>query len=62
MAKTGEVGSEPPIEIQRTGKRPPIVVDEYDRIRRHRAFERLRALKGKIHLDVDVDELRGRNR
>jgi hypothetical protein len=30
--------------------------------RRHRAFQRLQALKGKIHLDIDIDELRGRNR
>jgi len=30
--------------------------------RRHRAFQRLRALKGKIHLNIDIDELRGRNR
>jgi hypothetical protein len=38
------------------------VLEAYDAIVRHRAFERLRALKGKIHLDIDIDELRGRNR
>jgi len=40
----------------------PAVLEAYDAIRRHRAFERLQALKGKIHLDLDVDELRGRHR
>jgi hypothetical protein len=30
--------------------------------RKHRAFQRAIALKGKIHLDIDIDELRGRNR
>jgi len=38
------------------------VLEAYDAIQRHRAFERLRLLKGKLHLDIDVDELRGRNR
>jgi hypothetical protein len=42
--------------------KPPTVLDAYDAITRHRAFERLRALKGKVHLDLDIDELRGRNR
>jgi hypothetical protein len=28
--------------------------------RKHRAFQRAIALKGKIHLDIDIDELRGR--
>ncbi len=30
--------------------------------RKHRAFQRAIALKGKIHLDIDIDELRGRSR
>jgi hypothetical protein len=30
--------------------------------RKHRAFQRAIALKGKIHLDIDIDELRGRTR
>jgi hypothetical protein len=40
----------------------PRVLDTYDAMRHHRAFKRLQALKGKIHLDIDTDELRGRNR
>lgn len=30
--------------------------------RKHRAFQGLIALKGKVHLDIDLDELRGRSR
>jgi hypothetical protein len=30
--------------------------------RKHRAFQRAIALKGKIHLDIDLDKLRGRSR
>ena len=30
--------------------------------RKHRAFQRAIALKGKIHLDIDIDEIRGRRR
>jgi hypothetical protein len=59
MAKTSEVVSEPPIEIQRTGKRPT-AMDEYDRARQERFAEGLRSLRGKVRLDIDLDELRGR--
>lgn len=59
MAKTSEVVSEPPIKIQPTGKRLT-VMDEYDRIRQQRFAEGLRSLRGKVHLDIDLDELRGR--
>jgi len=30
--------------------------------RKHRAFQRAIALKGKFRLDIDIDELRGRHR
>ena len=40
---------------------PKPVLDAYDALTRHRAFEGLRALKGKMHLDIDIDELRGRH-
>jgi hypothetical protein len=30
--------------------------------RKHRAFQRLIALRGRIHLDIDIDKLRGRSR
>ncbi|MBI2058355.1 MAG: hypothetical protein HYT87_01155 [Nitrospirae bacterium] len=31
-------------------------------VRRSRAYEKAMALKGKIHLDLNIDELRGRPR
>ena len=62
MAKVSEVVSEAEIKIQPTGKRPPTVLEEYDRIRQQHAFELLKALRGKIHLDIDIEELRGRRR
>ena len=33
-----------------------------ERARRRRFYEKLKQLQGKIHLDIDIDELRGRNR
>lgn len=30
--------------------------------RRKRFAEKMRALQGKLHLNIDIDELRGRNR
>ncbi len=33
-----------------------------ERAQQLRFAEKLRALAGKIHLDIDLDELRGRNR
>ena len=30
--------------------------------RMKRAYEKLIALRGKVHLNIDIDELRGRNR
>ena len=51
------------------GEYGPITADEYFalpedvRMRRaKRAYEKFLALKGKIHLDLNIDELRGRNR
>ena len=32
------------------------------RTRGERALQKLRALQGKVHLNIDIDELRGRNR
>lgn len=60
MAKVSEVDTESEIKIQPTGRRPPTVLEEYDRIRQQRFAEALRSLRGKIHLDIDLDELRGR--
>jgi len=36
---------------------------EMERLAKQRRFyEKLMALSGKVHLDIDLDELRGRNR
>jgi hypothetical protein len=40
----------------------PVEVELTAEERKHRAFQRAIALKGKIHLDTDIDELRGRRR
>lgn len=38
------------------------LVEGLEQIRRRRASERIMALKGKVHLNIDIDELRGRGR
>ena len=57
-SETTVKANEPEVKPSQT----PAVLDAYDAMVRHRAFERLRALQGKIHLDLDIDELRGRSR
>jgi len=37
-------------------------MSEEERARRKRFAEKLLALQGKIHIDLDIDEIRGRNR
>ena len=51
------------------GEFGPIMASEYFALpedvrqrRAKRAYEKLMALKGKVHLNIDIDELRGRNR
>ena len=63
MAKASAViAPEDAVRIQPTGTRPPTVLQEYDRLRQKAFAEKLRALRGTVHLDIDLDELRGRNR
>jgi hypothetical protein len=38
------------------------LVDGLEQLRRRRFYEKFKALQGKIHLDIDIGELRGRNR
>ena len=38
------------------------LVEGLEQIRRRRAMERVLALKGKVRLKIDIDELRGRGR
>jgi hypothetical protein len=54
-------------ETQIPAKRvwPPRTMDDLspeDRAQQMRFAEKLKALRGKIHLDIDLDELRGRRR
>lgn len=37
------------------------ITEGLNQLRRRRFYEKLMALKGKIHLDLDIDEARGRN-
>jgi hypothetical protein len=38
------------------------LVEHLRMARARRAYEKLLAIRGKIHLNLDIDELRGRNR
>ena len=38
------------------------LVEHLKKVRARRAYEKAMALKGTIHLNIDIDELRGRNR
>ena len=67
MAKTKEPDVTPPEAAP--GEFGPIMADDYFalpedvRLRRaKRAYEKFMALKGTIHLNINIDELRGRNR
>jgi hypothetical protein len=57
MAKAGDE-----VTIQPTGSRPTTVLQELDRLRQQKIAEWFEKWRGKIHLDIDVDELRGRRR
>jgi hypothetical protein len=59
MAKAVKVAE---VMIQPKGRRPSTVLEELDRLRQQRIAEWFEKWRGKIHLDVDVDELRGRRR
>jgi hypothetical protein len=47
---------------QPTGERQSTVLEEFDRLRQQRVAAWFRKWRGKIHLSIDVDELRGRPR
>ena len=38
------------------------IVEGLEQLRRKRFYEKFMALKGKIHLDIDIDKSRGRHR
>jgi hypothetical protein len=63
------MGKPKQIETPAPGEYGPITDAEYFALpedvrqrRAQRAYEKLMALKGKIHLNINIDELRGRNR
>ena len=67
------MGKAKPLDVTPSEAAPgefgPIMANEYfalpEDVRRRRAqrvYEKAMALKGKIHLDINIDELRGRNR
>lgn len=67
MAKRKQLDAPPPEAAP--GEFGPIMASEYFalpedvRLRRaKRAYEKLMTLKGTAHLNIDIDELRGRNR
>lgn len=67
MGKTKPIESASPEAAP--GEYGPITASEYFALpedvrqrRAKRAYEKLMALKGKIDLKIDIDELRGRNR
>ena len=67
MAKAKPLDAPPPEAA--LGEFGPIMASEYfalpEDVRRRRAqrvYEKFMALKGTIHLNIDIDELRGRNR
>lgn len=62
MAKPGVVTKESEVRVQPTGTRPSTVLQELDRERQKRVAAWFKKWSGKIHLDIDVDELRGRRR
>ena len=68
MAKTKQLAETPPPEAA-PGEFGPITYPEFlalpEDVRQRRVkrvYEKYMALKGKIHINLDIDELRGRNR
>jgi len=60
MAKAIAVTEESKVRVQPTGTRRSAVLDAFDRQRQKRVAAWFKKWRGKIHLDIDVDALRGR--
>lgn len=58
------ITEEAPIPVSNEAERGEDVdlVEHLRKVRARRAYEMFMALKGKIHINIDIDELRGRNR
>ena len=63
MAKP-TVTEEPPVAAAQAADEAEALnlVERLRKLRARRAYEKYMALKGKIHLNINIDELRGRNR
>jgi hypothetical protein len=68
MAKRKPIEQTPPPDAA-PGEYGPITYDEFlalpEDVRQRRAkrvYEKFMALKGKVHIKLDIDEARGRNR
>jgi len=62
MAAKTEVEEKLPPGVRPEDLMPNPNMSEEERAKRKRFYEKAMALKGKIHLDIDIDALRGRNR
>lgn len=64
MGKT-RIVEEPPVSPVEAAEGDAVETDLAEHLRRvraQRAYEKFMSLKGKIHVNIDIDELRGRNR
>ena len=61
MGKT-RIVEEPPVSNPEGDAASVDVAEHLRKVRAQRAYEKAMALKGKIHINIDIDELRGRNR
>jgi hypothetical protein len=57
-----KMGDQTKTTRQPAGKRQSTVLEEFDRLRQQRVAAWFRKWSGKIHLNIDVDQLRGRLR
>jgi len=66
--KTRRVTANLPVELLQAAQEvtgrgiTETIVEGLEHVRRRRFYEKAMALKGKIHLDIDIDKSRGRRR
>lgn len=62
MSKTPAIEPEPPEPVPVPQEDDINLPQHLRMLRGRRAYEKFLAIKGTIHLNIDIDELRGRNR
>lgn len=62
MSKTPAIEQPPPAAASPADEEEFDLPEYLRKARARRAYEKFLALKGTIHLKIDIDELRGRNR